>query len=243
MLPVKEHQINVSCGSINTDFYDGKKGFGLCGKFKLVSCVAFWNPLEVFLNSQCNLTLPVTRCPFQTYPGNRWRAQIPDYKGRVNCPIHLYCTEQGNAGSSFIYETLRQCFGDAYPVRFIYVYLLTYVQSPAYTLVWTRSGNGKLPNRAMDFNGILTIQNVQPEDAGVYICTGSNMFGMDEGRAILYVPGSWSLAPHSITHHALLPYQLWLPYFLILTHYPSPSSYSSACFSFHAVWCKHSAQG
>lgn len=63
-------------------------------------------------------------------------------------------------------------------------------KSPAYTLVWTRSGNGKLPNRAMDFNGILTIQNVQPEDAGVYICTGSNMFGMDEGRAILYVPGS-----------------------------------------------------
>lgn len=198
-----------------------KKGFGLCGKFKLV---AFWNPLEVFLNSQCNLTLPVTRCPFQTYPGNRWRAQIPDYKGRVYCPIHLYCTEQGNAGSSFIYETLRQCFGDTYPVRFIYVYLLTHVQSPAYTLVWTRSGNGKLPNRAMDFNGILTIQNVQPEDAGVYICTGSNMFGMDEGRAILYVPGSWSLAPHSITHHALLPYQLWLPRFLILTHYPSPSS-------------------
>ncbi|XP_042264750.1 basement membrane-specific heparan sulfate proteoglycan core protein isoform X9 [Thunnus maccoyii] len=61
-------------------------------------------------------------------------------------------------------------------------------KSPAYTLVWTRLGNGKLPNRAMDFNGILTIQNVQPEDAGVYICTGSNMFAMDEGNAILYVP-------------------------------------------------------
>ncbi|XP_029973802.1 basement membrane-specific heparan sulfate proteoglycan core protein isoform X2 [Salarias fasciatus] len=61
-------------------------------------------------------------------------------------------------------------------------------KSPAYTLVWTRMGNGKLPNRAMDFNGILTIQNVQPEDAGVYICTGSNMFAMDEGSAVLYVP-------------------------------------------------------
>ncbi|KAF1390064.1 hypothetical protein PFLUV_G00054230 [Perca fluviatilis] len=61
-------------------------------------------------------------------------------------------------------------------------------KSPAYTLVWTRTGNGKLPNRAMDFNGILTIQNVQPEDAGVYVCTGSNMFAMDEGNAILYVP-------------------------------------------------------
>ncbi|KAK2851858.1 hypothetical protein Q5P01_008134 [Channa striata] len=61
-------------------------------------------------------------------------------------------------------------------------------KSPAYTLVWTRRGNGKLPNRAMDFNGILTIRNVQPEDAGVYVCTGSNMFAMDEGSAILYVP-------------------------------------------------------
>ncbi|XP_061544566.1 basement membrane-specific heparan sulfate proteoglycan core protein isoform X9 [Phycodurus eques] len=61
-------------------------------------------------------------------------------------------------------------------------------KSPAYTLVWTRLGNGKLPNRAMDFNGILTIQKVQPEDAGVYVCTGSNMFAMDEGNAVLYVP-------------------------------------------------------
>ncbi|XP_036447334.1 basement membrane-specific heparan sulfate proteoglycan core protein [Colossoma macropomum] len=60
-------------------------------------------------------------------------------------------------------------------------------KSPAYTLVWTRQGNGKLPNRAMDFNGILTIQNVQPEDYGVYVCTGSNMFGMDESSAVLHV--------------------------------------------------------
>ncbi|KAF3861172.1 hypothetical protein F7725_001427 [Dissostichus mawsoni] len=35
------------------------------------------------------------------------------------------------------------------------------IESPAYTLVWTRKGNGKLPTRAMDFNGILTVQNVQ----------------------------------------------------------------------------------
>ncbi|KAL7864275.1 hypothetical protein AOLI_G00156950 [Acnodon oligacanthus] len=60
-------------------------------------------------------------------------------------------------------------------------------KSPAYTLVWTRQGNGKLPNRVMDFNGILTIQNVQPEDYGVYVCTGSNMFGMDESSAVLHV--------------------------------------------------------
>ncbi|KAM4652668.1 basement membrane-specific heparan sulfate proteoglycan core protein [Discoglossus pictus] len=60
-------------------------------------------------------------------------------------------------------------------------------KSPAYTLVWTRQNNGKLPERAMDFNGILTIRNVQPEDAGIYICTGSNMFDMDEGNATLHV--------------------------------------------------------
>ncbi|XP_073795137.1 basement membrane-specific heparan sulfate proteoglycan core protein isoform X12 [Danio rerio] len=66
---------------------------------------------------------------------------------------------------------------------------------PAYTLVWTRKGNGKLPNRAMDFNGILTIQNVQPEDAGIYVCTGSNMLGMDEGSAVLYVPAAEGVQP------------------------------------------------
>lgn len=62
-------------------------------------------------------------------------------------------------------------------------------QSPAYTLVWTRQNHGTLPSRAMDFNGILTIRNVQPEDAGVYVCTGSNMLDMDEGTATLYVQG------------------------------------------------------
>uniref|UniRef100_A0A3B4GZM7 Heparan sulfate proteoglycan 2 n=1 Tax=Pundamilia nyererei TaxID=303518 RepID=A0A3B4GZM7_9CICH len=80
-------------------------------------------------------------------------------------------------------------------------------KSPAYTLVWTRSGNGKLPNRAMDFNGILTIQNVQPEDAGVYICTGSNMFGMDEGRAILYVPAEGARPLATVTPSVLNVYQ------------------------------------
>lgn len=63
------------------------------------------------------------------------------------------------------------------------------LQSPAYTLVWTRLHNGKLPARAMDFNGILTIRNVQPSDAGTYVCTGSNMFAMDQGTATLHVQG------------------------------------------------------
>ncbi|XP_049631522.1 basement membrane-specific heparan sulfate proteoglycan core protein [Suncus etruscus] len=63
-------------------------------------------------------------------------------------------------------------------------------KSPAYTLVWTRQHNGRLPSRAMDFNGILTIRNVQPTDAGTYVCTGSNMFAMDQGTATLHVQAS-----------------------------------------------------
>uniref|UniRef100_A0A3B3VSB1 Heparan sulfate proteoglycan 2 n=1 Tax=Poecilia latipinna TaxID=48699 RepID=A0A3B3VSB1_9TELE len=76
-------------------------------------------------------------------------------------------------------------------------------KSPAYTLVWTRKGNRKLPNRATDFNGILTIQNVQPEDAGVYVCTGSNMFAMDESSATLYVPAEGAQPVATITPSVL----------------------------------------
>lgn len=71
---------------------------------------------------------------------------------------------------------------------------LPHPQSPAYTLVWTRLHNGKLPTRAMDFNGILTIRNVQPSDAGTYVCTGSNMFAMDQGTATLHVQGTWFIS-------------------------------------------------
>uniref|UniRef100_A0A673I3A5 Basement membrane-specific heparan sulfate proteoglycan core protein-like n=1 Tax=Sinocyclocheilus rhinocerous TaxID=307959 RepID=A0A673I3A5_9TELE len=78
---------------------------------------------------------------------------------------------------------------------------------PAYTLVWTRKGNGKLPNRAMDFNGILTIHNVQPEDAGIYVCTGSNMLGMDEGTARLYVPATEGAQPVATVNPPVLTVQ------------------------------------
>uniref|UniRef100_A0A8C1UL38 Heparan sulfate proteoglycan 2 n=1 Tax=Cyprinus carpio TaxID=7962 RepID=A0A8C1UL38_CYPCA len=78
---------------------------------------------------------------------------------------------------------------------------------PAYTLVWTRIRNGKLPNRAMDFNGILTIQNVQPEDAGTYVCTGSNMLGMDEGTATLYVPATEGAQPVATINPPVLTVQ------------------------------------
>ncbi|XP_044524651.1 basement membrane-specific heparan sulfate proteoglycan core protein [Gracilinanus agilis] len=74
-------------------------------------------------------------------------------------------------------------------------------KSPAYTLVWTRLHNGKLPSRAMDFNGILTIRDVQPNDAGTYVCTGSNMFAMDQGTAMLHVQASGSLSPPVVSIH------------------------------------------
>ncbi|XP_026092563.1 basement membrane-specific heparan sulfate proteoglycan core protein-like isoform X5 [Carassius auratus] len=78
---------------------------------------------------------------------------------------------------------------------------------PAYTIVWTRQGIDKLSNRAMDFNGILTIQNVQPEDAGIYICTGSNMIGMDEGTAKLNVPATEGAQPVAAVNPPVLTVQ------------------------------------
>ncbi|XP_039710566.1 basement membrane-specific heparan sulfate proteoglycan core protein isoform X7 [Pteropus medius] len=74
-------------------------------------------------------------------------------------------------------------------------------KSPAYTLVWTRLHNGKLPARAMDFNGILTIRNVQPSDAGTYVCTGSNMFAMDQGTATLHVQASGTPSAPIVSIH------------------------------------------
>ncbi|XP_077312090.1 basement membrane-specific heparan sulfate proteoglycan core protein isoform X8 [Lithobates pipiens] len=83
--------------------------------------------------------------------------------------------------------------------------------SPAYTLVWTRQPNGKLPERAMDFNGILTIRNAQPEDAGIYICTGSNMFDMDEGNATLHVQAGTGTHPTAIIEPRQLTVQQGQP--------------------------------
>ncbi|XP_073426231.1 basement membrane-specific heparan sulfate proteoglycan core protein isoform X5 [Dendrobates tinctorius] len=83
--------------------------------------------------------------------------------------------------------------------------------SPAYTLVWTSQNNGKLPERAMDFNGILTIRNVQPGDAGVYLCTGSNMFDMDEGNATLHVQAGAGLPPVAVIEPRQLSVQQGQP--------------------------------
>ncbi|XP_032087651.1 basement membrane-specific heparan sulfate proteoglycan core protein isoform X2 [Thamnophis elegans] len=98
-------------------------------------------------------------------------------------------------------------------------------KSPAYTLVWTRQNNRKLPSRAMDFNGILTIRNVQPEDAGIYICTGSNMFDMDEGTATLYVQATAAVQPTATIEPTQLSVQPGQPaeFRCIVTGSPEPT--------------------
>lgn len=120
------------------------------------------------------------RRPIKSHRGDGGGAPSSDGQGGLQHQLHLHGQEQGSLSGS---SERAQLPATSSRVLFVSP------QSPAYTLVWTRLGNGKLPSRAMDFNGILTIRNVQPEDAGVYVCTGSNMLAMDEGRASLYVPG------------------------------------------------------
>ena len=58
---------------------------------------------------------------------------------------------------------------------------------PAYLVTWTKEG-GRLPmSRVTDFEGILHISNVQLSDSGTYICTGSNMYSIDQKSASLLV--------------------------------------------------------
>lgn len=98
------------------------------------------------------------------------------------------------------------------------------LQSPAYTLVWTRLHNGKLPARAMDFNGILTIRNVQPSDAGTYVCTGSNMFAMDQGTATLHVQGTLFMSMPDPPVPGLLPYPPRLLHSMTVSEHPQSAT-------------------
>lgn len=100
--------------------------------------------------------------------------------------LHLHGQEQGEQDGE--YGDIGGVVSEHPQTLTSFPWLL--LQSPAYTLVWTRQHNGRLPSRAMDFNGILTIRNVQPTDAGTYVCTGSNMFAMDQGTATLHVQGT-----------------------------------------------------
>ncbi|RWS13478.1 low-density lipoprotein receptor-related protein 2-like protein, partial [Dinothrombium tinctorium] len=55
-----------------------------------------------------------------------------------------------------------------------------------HNLVWTKEG-GPLPSHATEISGVLTIRDVRPEDAGKYVCTGSNLESVDQDHATLTV--------------------------------------------------------
>ena len=44
-----------------------------------------------------------------------------------------------------------------------------------------------MPAKAIDQNGVLIIPNVDRNDAGYYICTGSDMLTIDEETAVLII--------------------------------------------------------
>lgn len=57
-----------------------------------------------------------------------------------------------------------------------------------YTLAWSRQDGQMLsPRIADDGQGILTIRDVQSEDAGSYVCTGSNYYNIARDMAVLEV--------------------------------------------------------
>ena len=60
-----------------------------------------------------------------------------------------------------------------------------------YTLAWTREDGRPLPSRIVDDgNGALTIRAAQTEDAGTYVCTGSDyMYASDTDFAELVITG------------------------------------------------------
>ena len=59
-------------------------------------------------------------------------------------------------------------------------------QQMTFILSWTKQG-GRLPAKAIDNNGVLVIPNVQPQDQGNYVCTGSDMMSTDTAIAVLTV--------------------------------------------------------
>lgn len=59
----------------------------------------------------------------------------------------------------------------------------------AYIIMWNKREGDFPVNKATDHDGVLNITNVQPSDAGIYVCYGSNMRATDEDTAELVVEG------------------------------------------------------
>ncbi|KAG1651176.1 Basement membrane-specific heparan sulfate proteoglycan core protein [Nymphon striatum] len=65
----------------------------------------------------------------------------------------------------------------------------TQLRDVTYTLSWSKE-NGELSSRCSEVNGELAITSVQLEDAGTYICTGSDLVSIDQERVVLIVKGA-----------------------------------------------------
>lgn len=61
------------------------------------------------------------------------------------------------------------------------------VQMNSYIIYWSKRDGAFARGRATEFNGILRITDLRPEDSGIYVCTGSNMYDIDKKTAELIV--------------------------------------------------------
>lgn len=67
---------------------------------------------------------------------------------------------------------------------------MTFILQYAYTLVWARKDGRRLaPSAIDDAQGTLTISPVQAEDAGAYLCIGSNFYTTANDEAMLKIVG------------------------------------------------------
>ncbi|XP_021372607.1 basement membrane-specific heparan sulfate proteoglycan core protein-like isoform X2 [Mizuhopecten yessoensis] len=84
-------------------------------------------------------------------------------------------------------ETPQVTANEGESIRFVCLPLGN--RESTYILSWSRQG-GNLPPQANDQMGILLIPNARREDAGDYVCTGSDMTSMDTATAVLIVSAS-----------------------------------------------------
>ncbi|XP_069115040.1 basement membrane-specific heparan sulfate proteoglycan core protein-like isoform X2 [Argopecten irradians] len=84
-------------------------------------------------------------------------------------------------------ETPQVTANEGESVRFVCLPLGN--RENTYILSWSRQG-GSLPSQAIDQMGVLLIPNTRREDAGDYVCTGSDMTSMDTAVATLIVSAS-----------------------------------------------------
>ena len=75
--------------------------------------------------------------------------------------------------------------------------------TPTPTISWRRLDNSPLPKlrASVLLTNALKIVDIQPEDAGSYVCEAKNVFGLEQGYATLAVQGINSIYLTHILHH------------------------------------------